>query len=123
MNSEDVDWRQAACEIIGHIADEQYQRENWFGQGRFISEPTEMYNEVFDDLALEDVLVSHKYGLTDIQQKAGWAFIEAMNAFERPIDELTTVQIIDHPMWREIRRTARAFVDALGGDCGKTTNS
>lgn len=116
MNSEAADWRKGACEIIGCIADEQYQRANWFGQGRFISEPTEMYNEVFDDLVLEDVLELHKFGLTEKQRKLGWDLIDAMHAFEKPIDALTSAQIIDHPMWREIRRAAQAFIDSLGCD-------
>lgn len=114
-------WLEKACSIIGSVADERFQRDNWFGQGESVSWPTEMYNEVFDDLLIEDFLQSSEVGLNEPQRAAGQAFVEAMNAFEGPVDSLTPTEVIDHPLWREVRRTARIFLDLLS--CPKRESS
>jgi hypothetical protein len=106
-------WLEKACDIIGSVADERFQRDNWFGQGKFISWPTEMYNEVFDDLLIEDFLESSEVGLNEPQRAAGQMFVEAMKAFEESVNSLTPTEVIDHPQWREVRRTARIFLDML----------
>jgi|SRR5882757_7223518 hypothetical protein len=110
-------WRKNACQIIWTVADEKFQRDNWFGKGKYVSSPSEMHNNVFDDLAIEEFLASSEIGLNDLQRAAGDRFVDAMNAFDKPMDSLTPEQILDHPMWREVRRTAKAFLDLL--ECEK----
>jgi hypothetical protein len=110
-------WRKNACNFISHIADEQFQRDNWFGKGKYISSPDEMYNEVFDDILIEEFLVSPEVGLNDQQRAAGKRFVDAMNAFDKPMNSLTSEQIIDHTMWREVRKAAKEFLDLL--ECEK----
>jgi len=110
-------WRKNACQIIWTVADEKFQRDNWFGKGEYVSSPSEMYNNVFDDLAIEEFLASPEIALNVLQKAAGNRLVEAMNAFEKPVDSLTPDQVIDHPAWREVRDAAKRFWDLL--ECEK----
>jgi hypothetical protein len=71
-------WRKNACEIIGSVADENYQRAAWFGKSRFISSPEEVYNQVFDDLAFEEFVASPEVSLNDLERAAAVALISKM---------------------------------------------
>jgi hypothetical protein len=107
-------WRKNACWIIGGVADEKFQRDAWFGKGKYVSSPVEIYNQVFGDLALEEFIASPEIGLNDMQKAAANELIEKMRHFEKLVDEdLPPRQVIDHPVWREVRQTASRLLDLL----------
>ena len=105
-------WRANVCGLVGEFADEAYQRANWFGKGKFFSSPDEMY-ELLDDFSVEDYLTASEVGLDDGQRAAGRKFLDAVNAFDKPMESMTLEEIIDHPMWRDVRRAAQAFYALL----------
>jgi hypothetical protein len=107
-------WRKNACEIIGSVANENYQRAAWFGKSRFISSPEEVYNQVFGDLAFEEFVASPEVALNDLERAAAVALISKMLHFEEVAGEdLAPERVIDHPVWREVREAAQRVLDAL----------
>jgi hypothetical protein len=107
-------WRQNACEIIGNIADEKFQRDAWFGKGRYISSPQEVFNQVFGDLAFEEFIASPEIGFNELQKAAASKLVEKMRYFEKLVDaELRPEQVVDHPVWQEVRQTAKRALDLL----------
>lgn len=107
-------WRESACEIIGSLADEEFQRDAWFGKGKYVSSPEEVYNQVFGDLAFEQFIESPEVALNDLQRTVANDLVRIMRYFEKLVDrELPPQQVIDHPVWGEVRQTARRFLDLL----------
>ena len=107
-------WRKNACEIIGNVADEEFQRDAWFGKGGYVSSPQEVFNQVFNDLAFEEFIVSPEIDLNDLQKAAANRLVEKMRYFEKLVSEdLRPEQVIDHPAWREVRQTAKRLLDLL----------
>ena len=90
-------WRKNACEFVGNVADENFQRQAWLGKGRCVSSPLEVFNQVFGDLAFEEFIVSLEIDLNDLQKA----------------EDLRLEQVIDHPAWKEVRLTAQRLLDLL----------
>jgi len=104
-------WRKNAIEIIGSVADESFQRDAWFGKGRYVSSPEAIYNQVFSDLAFEMFVESPEICLNDLQKAAAKKLIEKMRSFEKAVDSrLLPEQVIDHPAWIDVRRAAKTFL-------------
>jgi hypothetical protein len=107
-------WRKNACYIIGNVADEKFQRDAWFGKGKYVSSPDEVYNQVFGDLAFEKFIASPEIDLNDLQKAAANQLVEKMRYFERLVDRnLPPRQVIDHPAWKEVRQTAKRLLALL----------
>lgn len=107
-------WRANACEIIGSVADENFQRDAWLGKGRFISSPEEIYNQVFSDLAFEEFISSPDIALNDLQRAAANKLVSKMNYFEKIVGRNWSPEnVIDHPVWREVRQAARQVLDVF----------
>jgi hypothetical protein len=109
-------WRKRACDILRIVVDEQFQRENWFGRGKYISSPEEIYNELFTDLEVEVFIASPGVALNEQQKKAGNDLVAKLEAFDKEVGpELPPDVVIDHPKWSEIRQAAKKFRELL--DC------
>jgi hypothetical protein len=113
-------WRRNVCEGLDDAANEKFQRENWFGHGRHVSSPSEVYNTLFTDFDLAQFVASPEVGLDEAQKAAGDALIRKLRAFEKEVDaEMPPEQVIDHPMWADVRVAARHFAGLLGCASGK----
>ena len=107
-------WRKNACEIIGAVADENFQRSAWFGKGRHVSSPEEVYNQIFDDLDIKQFIASPDVSLNDLQKTAATRLVDKMEYFDRLVGpNLPPDKVIDHPVWREIREAAQRVLDVL----------
>ena len=107
-------WRKIACEIIDCVADENFQRNAWFGKGSFISTPAEIYNNVFSDLDLEEFIASPDVALNDLERTAATKLVSKMRYFEKVVgQDLSPDRVIDHPVWREVREAAQRVLDVL----------
>ena len=107
-------WRKQACGLIGVIADESVQREDWFGPERMEAAPAEIYRHIFDRLMIDDFLTSSEIKLTEKQKAAGRNFVEAIKAAKKLMTSLPPAELIDHPQWRELRRISRDLLDLWG---------
>ena len=107
-------WRKNVCDSLDSLADETFQRENWFGNGRYISSPSDEYNHLFSDFDIEEFVDSPLVDLNVRQRTAGHRLIGLMRAFEKAVDpDLPPEVVIDHPQWAEIRIAARQFLHLL----------
>ena len=114
-------WRKNACEIVGCVVDENFQRTAWFGRGQFVSSPEELYNSVFSDLAFEEFISSPDIALNDLQRTAATKLVGKMRYFEKVIGkDLSANRVIDHPGWREVREAAQRVLDVL--QCPRRTD-
>jgi hypothetical protein len=108
-------WRRNICDGVHGVASEQFQRENWFGGGKYVASYEEVFNELFDDFAIESFLASPEVALTAEQVAAGKALIEELEAFDREVGPNAGEDlVIDHPRWADVRRVAQRFGDLLG---------
>jgi hypothetical protein len=108
-------WRKNMCGFLRTLADARCQRENWFGKGKYVSSPEEMYNELFSDFDIEQFLTSPQVALTDDQRSAGKDLVAKLEAFDKAVGpDLIPEKVIDHPEWAKIRTAAQAFHKALG---------
>jgi len=108
-------WRERACEIIGYVADEHFQRTAWFGKGPYVSSPDEIYNQVFSDLDIGKFIASPEVALSDLQRAAATELANKMEYFDKVMSEdLSPERVIDHPVWREVREAARRVLHVLG---------
>ena len=90
-------WRKNLCEALDALADEAFQRANWFGKGQYISSPEEMYNELFSDFSVEDFVCSAEVGLTDLQKSLGQDLIAKLEAFDREMGpDLSADVVVGH---------------------------
>lgn len=106
-------WLKNACEVLDAIADEDFLRDAWSGQSRYISTPTEIYNNVFSDAAIDEY-ADNDLGLDEAQKAAGKEFIDRMEDFDKiGGPELPWDVVIDHPDWVKVREAARKFLDLL----------
>ena len=106
-------WRNDAYEVLASIADRDFLREVWSGKTRYISTPTEIYNEVFSDAFLGEY-ARPELGLDEAQKAAGKAFIDSMEHFDSiGGPELPWQEVIDHPGWIKVREAAKKFLDLL----------
>ncbi|MBS0224338.1 MAG: hypothetical protein JSR91_26760 [Proteobacteria bacterium] len=109
-------WRKNVCGALDILADETFQRGNWFGKGRYIDSPSDQYNSLFSDFEFEEFVDSPLVDLNVRQRAAGRRLIDLLRAFEKVVDlELPPEVVIDHPKWVEIRHAARQFLHLL--DC------
>jgi hypothetical protein len=107
-------WRKHVCEAVDAIADLSFQRDAWFGRGRYRSSPEEIYNQLFDDAVFEEFLQSADVGLNDLQRLAGQRLVEKMNFFDKlGGPSLPARVVIEHPVWKEVREAARRFLSLL----------
>jgi len=108
-------WRANMCGCLRAMADEHFQRENWFGRGKYVSSPEEMYNEIFSDFDIEQFLTAPEVALTPDQRSAGKQLISQLEAFDKLVGPaLPPEKVIDHADWARIRSAAKNFHDALG---------
>lgn len=107
-------WRKQLCSALNLLADEPFQRENWFGRGKYVDSPDEQYNNLFTDYDIEEFVDSPEIGLNAQQRAAGHRLIDMLEAFDKVVGpELLPEVVIDHPQWVEIRHVARQFLDLL----------
>jgi hypothetical protein len=84
----------------------------WKGHVRIVA--GRRLHQVFGDLAFEKFIASPEINLNDLQKKAANELIEKMRYFEKLVDrDLPPRQVIDHPVWREVRQTASRLLDLL----------
>ena len=98
------------------LSDERYQREAWFGGGRFVSSPVEAYCTLFDDADFEEFIVSPFIGLSATQITAAERLRDLMREFENLVDieaPSSHLVVIDHPNWGEVRGAAKEFLETL----------
>ena len=107
-------WRKKLCSALDLLADENFQRENWFGRGKYVDSPDEQYNNLFTDYDIEEFVDSPEIALNPQQRAAGQRLIDMLEAFDKSVGpELLPEVVIDHPKWVEIRHAARQFLDLL----------
>jgi len=107
-------WHQKLCSTLNSLADEGFQRENWFGRGKYVDSPDEQYNRLFTDYDIEEFVDSPEVGLNAQQKAAGRHLINMLDAFDQAVGpELLPEVVIDHPQWIEIRHAARQFLQLL----------
>lgn len=107
-------WRKHVCEAVDTIADVNFQRDNWFGNGRYLSSPEDIYNQLFDDAVIEEFLDSAEVGLNDLQKAAGRRLVERLTFFDKlGGPSLPASTVIEHPVWKEVREAARRFLSLL----------
>ena len=105
--------RNDAYEVLASIADRDFLREVWSGKTRYISTPTEIYNEVFSDAFLGEY-ARPELDLDEAQKAAGKAFIDSMEHFDSiGGPELPWQEVIDHPGWVKVREAAARFLALL----------
>jgi len=106
-------WLKNACDVLDDIADPNYLREAWSGKSKYISTPTEIYNNVFSDAVIDEYMDAD-LGLDEAQKVAGKEFIDRMRYFDRlGGPELPWDVVIDHPDWVKVREAAKKFLDLL----------
>ena len=106
-------WLNDAYEVLAPIADRDFLREVWSGKTRYISTPTDIYNEVFSDAFLGEY-ARPELGLDEAQKAAGKVFIDSMEDFDKiGGPELPWQEVIDHPGWIKVREAAKKFLDLL----------
>jgi len=107
-------WRKNLTIVLRRLADETFQRENWFGHGKYVDSPDEVYNQLFSDNEIEEFVDSPEVGLDAQQRTSGHHLIDMLEAFDKIVGpELSPEVVIDHPKWVEIRHAARQFLDLL----------
>jgi hypothetical protein len=107
-------WKNMILEVAAQIADHEYQRRSWFGEGEHVSSPDELYCGFFDDAMIEEFLASHSPAVTDVQRRAATNLINLMNQFASIAPEvLDPTEVIDDPRWEQIRHAAGLFVGAM----------
>lgn len=106
-------WLENACDVLDDIADANFLREAWSGKTRYLSTPTEIYNNVFSD-AVIDAYADPDLALDEAQKAAGKAFIDSMEQFDNiGGPELPWQEVIDHPGWIKVREAAAKFLALL----------
>jgi hypothetical protein len=106
-------WLHDACEVLDEIADVAFLRDVWSGKTRYVSTPTEIYNNVFNDAYVGEYARA-ELGLDEAQKAAGKEFIERMEYFDKiGGPELPWNVVIDHPDWVKVREAAKKFLDLL----------
>ncbi len=109
-------WRKLIKESVESIADEKYQRQEWFeNKSKTWFFPTEMFSSFFDNAAAEDFFNNDKIGRNESQKKAGINHVKTMRAlsvkYPRP-DNMTNL-LIDDPLMVECRIAAKQFLVTL----------
>jgi len=106
-------WLKNACDVLDDIADPNHLREAWSGKSRYISSPTEIYNNVFSDAVIDEYMDAD-LDLDEAQKAAGKSFIDSMEDFDKiGGPELPWQEVIDHPGWIKVREAAKRFLDLL----------
>ncbi len=104
--------RRGIEEVVRRISERQYQLEAWFGSGKCISSPEEMYCELFDDCRFSEFLDGARLILTPRQLAAGSALKQAMESF--PLPDLPDPRaVIDDAGWQKVRCAAKDFLAVL----------
>jgi hypothetical protein len=106
------DWRRQIEEVVRQISDRHYQQESWFGGGRQVSSPDELYCSLFDDALFERFLDENRRMLTERQLAAGNLLKTKMEEYQLP-EFADPAEVIDSPEWEAIRSAAREFLLAL----------
>ena len=114
MNPEE--WKQNILRAVQHIGSRHYQEDSWFGKGKAVSSPEELYCELFDDYLFEEFLMSDVISLTEVQREKGNLLKEKLEKFYdiQGNDALDPLAVIDDPRWEDIRSTARIFLAHMG---------
>ena len=115
-----VGWRTVLRQIVAAIADEEFQRQTWFGGSHYIFGPDEAFNSFLGDAATEAFLERDDTGLDEPQMEAGRKLLRQMtilcDATPNPIDPY---EMIDDPRWQEIRQSAAHFSALLEASFGE----
>jgi hypothetical protein len=107
-------WKNAILDVIHRIADKPYQENSWFGIGKQVSSPEELYCELFDDFMYNEFLESDDLSLTYHQRALGMMLRDAMNQYADSTDYLTDpVKVYNDPQWDKIRKLAKKFRDTF----------
>lgn len=105
---------QRLLSLITKIADERFQRDAWFGRGTFVSSPTEMLCQYFDDLDAPDFIEKEAGSLSEPQREALLALDQELNRFaDATSDELDPAETANDPRWKRIRALAAAVGSAF----------
>jgi hypothetical protein len=109
-------WREVVQQQAKSIADENYQRQEWFENAKTTWYfPTEMFCKFFDDASAEDYFNSPDTGLTRQQINLGKHLVLCMrqlsNKYPRPDKE--TAKMIDDPLMIKCREAAKQLLAVL----------
>ena len=102
-------WYNVVIDAVDAVADEDFQRRAWSGQGPEESSPDETVNQLLGDAAFEAFLARADNGLTAVQLEAGEKLLTAMTLFVVSTPATLYAGIIDDPMWRDVRAAAVSF--------------
>jgi hypothetical protein len=110
-------WTSVVRQSVAAIADETLQGRAWFGIGSEISSPDEMFNQFFNDAAIEEFLRRTDNGLNKVELDAGRHLVELMNELADQTPEfIPPASLIDDPRWERIRQAAARFLALLSAE-------
>ena len=108
------EWTEFVLKMSSRIADEDFQRVAWFGQGPLVSSPLEDFLGVFDDALLSDFLSAPEVSLSEDQRAAAVTFAEMLERyFEGLPDNPDPAQVFGDSKWDRVRAAAREFVSLM----------
>lgn len=108
------EWLENIVGVVKHFADEEYQRSAWLGHGLSVSSPTEMYNELYEDVAFN--LYRDQYGssFSDAQRSAWLGFDQMLEKYGESLDEKVNPEaVLEDPAWLQVRRAADRFLQTF----------
>ena len=104
-------WKQRIVREIELIADESYQRRNWFLSNNPGDTPGEFINRLVDDRIVELYLVEAAPVIDGSELEALTKLVAALDVFSsETLDFLDPHAVIDDPRWREIRLGAGRYL-------------
>ena len=113
-------WRRLIRQTVAVIANEQFQRATWFGHSSYFSNPDEIFNQFFGDVATKEFLERDDTGLNDLQMEAGKKLLRKMEILaDSTPNSIDPKMLIDDPRWRDIRQSAAHFSSLLEATFGK----
>jgi hypothetical protein len=112
-------WRNLVKQRVESIADEQYQRHEWFDNAKntwFF--PEEMFCKFFDDAAAEDFFNRNDTGLNAQQLNTGKHLVSLMKQLSDQIPKtksgIDPARLINDPLMIKCREAAKEFLALLG---------
>jgi hypothetical protein len=107
-------WLANVVSAVQEIADINFQKNHWFGEGNLIASPEEALCGLFDDFMLDKFLESPLINLSSEQKIAGEIFRDKINDY---FDKFAVIPepdiIINDPEWHDVRKSAQDFLNTL----------
>ena len=110
-------------DVLRVISDSEYQQRVWIaGEGEDVSSYEDTICELFDDLCFDEYLADPE-NRSRPAYDALLNFREDLTSFLYRFNNLQSKDVVVHPKWQEIQKSARAIIKTWGGSGAGVSSS